>query len=175
MNNFYGCWVLLSENDNNKLTRILTELSKKYSNGDIFTPHISVNGSAQLPLTEAGKAATDAIEDIHKFEVQKESIKYSDEWSKTLYIQIKNNPNLTKISERLNKTFRKGKAPYTLDPHISLLYKEGLDNKVKENLALNLKVPDRYTVTSIAVATPGKTDDWRNYRNWKIVYRKDLV
>ena len=164
----------LSQKDNRKLSPIISRLSRRYDKGDTFAPHISVNDGSLLELDEAKKVANDCIKEVHKFKVEVDSIQYSDKWHKTLYIQIKNHPSLTKISKRLNKTFRKGKTPYSLNPHISLLYKKGLTNKEKKNIADKLEVPKIYLVSNIAVVTVGNVDDWKDYGNWKIVYEKAL-
>jgi len=111
---------------------------------------------------------------MRKFEVEKESIKHSNLWHKTLYIQIKNNPNLTMISKRLNKTFGSGESPYLLYPHISLLYKEGLSAKEKDRLAKKLKVFEKYFVSSIAVVTSENIKDARDYGSWRVVFEKEL-
>ena len=104
----------LSKKDNRLLSPIVKRLSQKYVNGDTFPPHISVSSYAQIELDEAINASIKCIEGIRKFEVEKDSIKPSTLWHKTLYIQIKNNRNLTMISNRLNKTFGSGESPYLL-------------------------------------------------------------
>lgn len=174
MKKYYGCWMHLSDKDNKKLSPIIAKLSKKYANGDIFPPHISANSAALLGLEEAKKAAIDCIKGVRKFEVEMVSIQYSEKWSKTLFIKVKDDPNLTKISKCLSKTFRKDLTPYLLSPHISLLYKEGMSSKEKRSLANKLKVPKKFLVSSIAVVTTGNVNDWRDYGNWKIVFEKEL-
>lgn len=174
MKKYYGCWMHLSEKDNKQLAPIISKLSKKYANGDTFPPHISLNDAALLEFNQARKTAMEGIKGINKFEVEMDSIQYSEKWSKTLYIQLKSSFYLELISKRLNKTFRKGKSPYPLSPHISLLYKEGISNKEKKSLANNLKAPKMYPVSSIAVVTTGNKNDWRDYGNWKIVFEKEL-
>ena len=127
-----------------------------------------------MEFDEAKKIADSCIRGIKKFKVEKESVQYSDAWSKTLYIQIKDNPNLTRISKRLNKTFRKGKTAYQLNPHISLMYKSGLDTKTKKKLSQNINVPDMFIVSSVAVVTLDGPNKWKGYGDWKIVYEKEL-
>ena len=174
MKKYYGCWMHLSGSDNDILGPIIKKLSIKYASGDIFPPHVSVNGAAKLDIDVAIRSATLSIKGINKFKVKVDSIRYSEKWAKTLFIQLKKNRNLENISKKLNITFRKGKKPYILDPHISLLYKEGLDKKIKRKLAQKIIVPNVFTVTSMAVITPGNVNDWRDYKNWKIVYEKEL-
>lgn len=164
----------LSEKDNQQLLPIISRLSNKYVNGVTFPPHISVNDPAKIGLYKVKKVAIESVKGISKFKVELDSIQYSDKWSKTLYIQIKDDTHLTKTSERLNKTFRKNKTPYPLNPHISLLYKEGMSVEDKKMLVKRLILPKKYVVTSIAVVTPGNINNWRDYGNWKIVFEKEL-
>ena len=174
MKRYYGCWMHLSKKDNRLLSPIVKRLSQKYVNGDTFPPHISVSSYAQIELDEAINASIKCIEGMRKFEVEKDSIKHSSLWHKTLYIQIKDNPNLTKISNSLNKTFGSDKSPYDLNPHISLLYKEGLSAKEKDRLAKKLKVSEKYLVTSMAVVTSENKNDPRDYGSWRVVFEKEL-
>jgi 2'-5' RNA ligase len=174
MKNYYGCWMHLSKKDNKFLSPIIYRLSKKYVNGDIFPPHISVSSYAQIELDEAISSAVKCVEGMKKFEVEQDSIKYSDMWHKTLYIQLKNNPDLIKINNFLNKTFGESQPPYLFNPHISLLYKEGLDMKEKDHLAKKIKVPNKYLVSSLAVVTSENKNDTRDYGSWKVVFEKEL-
>jgi len=164
----------LSENDNKKLSPIILKLSRKYVNGDVFPPHISVNGGARMELAEAKKAAIECVKGIPKIEVETSSIQYSDKWIKTLYIQIKENPDLIKISKRLDKIFRKDKPPYLLNPHVSLLYKDGMSALEKRELAAKIKVPNKFLVSSIAVVTSENVNDPKDYGAWKVVCEKEL-
>ncbi len=59
-------------------------------------------------------------------------------------------------------------SPYLLNPHISLLYKEGLPTQEK------LKLPEKYLVSSIALVTRVNTTDPNDYGNWKVVFEKEL-
>lgn len=174
MKKYYGCWMHLSDSNNKKLSPIIAGLSEKYVNGDVFPPHISVCNPVQIELKEAKRIIDVCVGGMHKFEVEMDSIHYSDKWSKTLFIQIKNNPNLSKISKCLSSYLSPGLPP-PLDPHISLLYKEGVDEKDKKNLVGELKVPKKYIVSSCALVYPGNNiNNWRDYSKWKIVYEKKL-
>ena len=164
----------LSEKDNKTLSPIISKLSKKYVNGDIFPPHISVNFSAQINISEAKRVAGKSIKGIHKFEVETHSTQYSSQWHKTLFIQLKENPFLTTISKRLDKTFMENRMPYILDPHISLLYKDGLSIQEKNELAKSLKVPNKFLVSGIAVVTSTNPNYPKDYGAWKIVFEKEL-
>jgi hypothetical protein len=174
MKDYYGCWMHLSKKDNKFLSPIIKKLSEKYVYGDIFPPHISVSTYHRIELEEAMLSATKCIKGTKKFEVEKDSIRYSDLWHKTLYLQLKNDPNLVKINNCLNKTFGKAQSPYLFNSHISLLYKEGLAVKEKNYLAKMLKVPRKYIVSSIAVVVAENKNDPRDYGCWKVVFEKEL-
>ncbi len=165
----------LSDSNNKKLSPIIALFSEKYVNGDVFPPHISVSNPVQIELKEAKRIIDVCVGDMHKFEVEIDSIRYSDKWSKTLFIQIKNSPNLSKISKCLNSHLKPDLPPYPLDPHISLLYKEGVGEEDKKSLVGELKVPKIYTVSSCALVYPGNNiNNWRDYDKWEVVYEKEL-
>jgi 2'-5' RNA ligase len=175
MKDHYGFCMHLSKEDNKKLLPIIKKLSNKYDKGDLFLPHISVNGSRLIDYNVAKEIANECIKGISRFKVEKESIQYSNQWSKTLFIQLKENHNLIEINKRLNKLLRQGKPPYQLNPHISLMYRSGLDSKIKYTLAKTINTPGTFTVSSIALVTGSSVGNWKNYSNWKIVYERALM
>ncbi len=174
MKNYYGCWMHLSKQDNKILSPIISRLSKKYVNGNIFPPHISVSLPVQIELEVAKRIIDACVGNIQKFEVEMHSIRYSDKWSKTLFIQIKESKTLSNISNCLSKRFDLDSAN-SLDPHISLLYKKGVKGEDKKKLVDKLKVPKKYTVSNCALVYPGNNvNNWRDYSKWKVVYEKEL-
>ena len=64
----------LSKKDNKLLSPIVKRLSRKYVNGDVFPPHISVSSYAQIELDEAISASIKCIEGMKKFEVEKDRL-----------------------------------------------------------------------------------------------------
>ena len=165
----------LSDKDNKVLSPIITRLSKKYVNGDVFPPHISICSPVVLEVERAKEIVDSCVENTKKFNVKKDSIKYADKWSKALFIQLKESEALSKISAFLSEHFQPDSPPYRLDPHISLLYKEGLKSDEKQKVASKLHLPSGYTVSSLALVSPGEdVKDWRDYGKWEVIYEKGL-
>jgi len=165
----------LSRQNNKILSPIISRLSKKYVNGDIFPPHISVCKPAYIELEEAKRIVNDCVGNIQKFKVEMDSIRYSNKWSKTLFIQIKESKTLSNISDCLNERFGLDLPTHSFSAHISLLYKEGIKEENKKKLVDELKVPKKYTVSSCALVYLGNNvNNWRDYSKWKIVYEKEL-
>lgn len=150
-------------------------LSKKYVNGDVFPPHISISTPVQIELEKAKSIIDACVENVQKFEIEMSSICYSDKWSKTLFIQLKESKTLSNIGSCLNKRFGLDSTANSSNPHISLMYKEGLTEESKKKLADKLEVPKKYTVSSCALVYPGNNPtNWRDYGKWKVVYEKEL-
>jgi hypothetical protein len=172
MKRTYGFWMYLSAKDNKKLLPTIQDLSNDYVNGDVFIPHISIYEAITTTYKEAAEAIDKSLKGFDEFEVQADGIDFEEKWSKTLFIKIKPHPVLTKISTRLGNFF--GKI-YNLDPHISLMYKSGLQESRKAQIAQNITFSTVYKIVGGGLIDPNmKGKNWHDYARWTMVYQKPL-
>lgn len=171
MEKYFGFVLFLSQNDNDVLSPVITNLQKKYCNEPPFEPHLSIYHSVKMSsLADTITAVVKATENIKSFTVESEGFGFQEIWSKILYIKIK--PNLTLMTIRTNIGRELGDSEvraYT--PHISLMYKDELSSTERSKIINNLDLPNTYTIQGIQIVSPGTSnDDWRDYTKWEVLH-----
>lgn len=173
MKKYYGLWLLLSRKDNKLLQPLIKKLSLIHSDGNKFIPHLSTTNSRLTTKGDAIRSIDKYFKKTKSFKIFTDKISYSKKWSKTLFIQIKDNHRLTKISSHFSIYLGSSHDQYIFNPHISLIYNEKLNTKTKIQIIKNLEIPKSFTISGTALVYPGnKNDKWRDYSKWKIVYKK---
>jgi len=154
-------WFLFDKNDNDYLHHIIQDLSRQYKS-TVFLPHITAYGLTEIPLDVIDKIVLKSIEDVKPFFVEKIRINYSDDFWKTLFIEIKQNEYLNKINKKLTNELSKF-SKFEFLPHVSLIYKK-MNEKEQEDLANNLDIKDSFLISKIGIQ-----DFSENITDWKIV------
>jgi hypothetical protein len=114
----------------------------------LFEPHVTifiapVNSRAPLEVLRDVVGPVDIELAIH-------SIRFSEQFTKTLYVQFGRNSALQQLGDAIWKAER-ARNRYLIDPHLSLLYAK-LPSKTKQKLADNIRLPFRKVgFTSICV------------------------
>lgn len=175
MKQHLGFQLTLSTKERNILFPIITNLQNDYvEKAPPFEPHISIHTAIWTELEEAVKVVEEATKGLKKFVIKKIGFGYQNRWSKILYIEIFKDDILNKLHESI------GNGLGNLDerlftPHISIMYKDELIEKVRNKIINNLIVPDTYEIAGIEIVHPGSDDiEWRDYTKWKVVYHKDF-
>jgi len=161
----YAIWALFEENDDKYLSKIIEDLSEVYHSSKFF-PHITVYGLADIKLRIIEKVVSDSIENLKPFKVNKIGINYSDDFWKTVFIEIRPNHELKLINTRLCSKLKKY-ATYEFAPHISLIYKK---MKSSEKMKIsNMKIKNKFTIDSIAIQQFSENiAEWKIIRNFKL-------
>jgi 2'-5' RNA ligase len=173
-NTYYGFWLLLDEHSENRVRKLIRTVQSEYLGKPTFIPHVSVFSSQQISLEAARSAIQQTAVGIEPFTVKVEGIAYeSDDWSRTLYLKLKDHPALTEISNRLSAHFNE---EYELFPHLSIAYDEAMTVAEKQQLVDTLEAPEEITLSSLAAVNPHSADDdWRDYGRWSIDVEEALV
>ena len=172
MKNWYGFWLLFDDESNQILQRLMRQTKQELQTGPIFIPHTSVYRSVYTDFDAIKELSPAVTKDIDSFEVEVETIDFSDDWSQTLYLKIKSHPNHIEISKRLQNHFEED---YNLFPHVSLVYSNNLTNKQKANCAQNLQLPQKLKVTSLGIINPNsENNDWTDYTKSTVDYSHNL-
>lgn len=161
------------QEDKKYLLKIIKSLNQKY-NTVAFIPHITIYGGIETELTNIKQAAEKSIKDIQPFTVYVEKIDYSEEWSKTLFIQIKPSVMLNKIHFLLRKKLKQYND-YVFNPHISLIYKKDMTKKEKLNETKNLKFKKSFVIDRIVLITPlNIKEKWLDVAKWQTPFIKQF-
>jgi 2'-5' RNA ligase len=112
-------WLIPSEEDRTFFQQIIDTLAQEYG-APVFTPHVTIY-SGEVPTDESLAALLEeATLGIQSFSLKVDQILYSDEFTKTLFVQFYPNPILSQISETLRSN-SKTPSEFNLNPHISLI------------------------------------------------------
>tara|TARA_B110001454_G_C12693413_1_gene423249 strand:- start:1060 stop:1554 length:495 start_codon:yes stop_codon:yes gene_type:complete len=159
-------WLTFEKNDEDYLEKIISNLSKKY-NSNLFQPHITIWGLTNVELDKISKICKNISIEIKSFNVEFLNILYSDNFWKTLFLNLKTNKNMTKIYKNLENEFEKN-GNHIFEPHISLIYKN-MQEKDKKEIIENIKIKDQFKISNISIL---KYSD--KIENWKIVKKISL-
>ena len=162
----FAVWFLFGKEDTRYLEHIIKDLAAQY-NSPFFMPHITVYGLVDSNLETLDNLILESINGVKPFLVEKNSISYSDDFWKTLFIEIKQNLHLNSINEKLKNGLSKF-SNYEFSPHISVIYKKMTDDEQKF-IAQNINVKNDFLVSKIVIH-----EFSNNVEDWKIVKEHDL-
>jgi len=161
-----GFWFLFDKDDEEYLLQIIKKLSDTYDS-EIFIPHITAHGITNLQFNNINKKISDYIKNCESFVIMKNKLLFSNDYWKTLFIDIVQNKNMSKINEKL-----KYEIPiiekYYFQPHISLIY-QNLDKDEKIKLTKELKIKKDFKISRLSIQKYSK-----NIKKWKSVKEYSL-
>lgn len=157
----YSIWLLFDEKIEKYLQTIINLLSTQFGSPK-FTPHITLLSGLEGNEAELLKKFYE-LSQIKSFNVEIKKVSYSDEFYRSLFIEIKKNEELKTIFEFATKAFDINSDFNSFLPHISLLYsfeqeeiKQELINKYLQDL------PEEMKVSRIGFfRTKGRPQNWR--------------
>ena len=162
----YAIWFTFQKDDENLLQDIINKLSKKY-NSDSFKPHITVYGLVDIELDKISKICQNISTEFQSFDVQFSNILYSDDFWKTLFVNLKSNRIMIEIFENFCKNIKKPEN-YIFEPHISLIYKK-MPNDKKQKIIENLELKKQFRIKGISILHYSE-----KIENWNIVKKFDF-
>lgn len=168
-------WLIPKLTQRQELQNIIDELAKKYG-AYPFIPHITVYYlGTSMALDQAIKILDEETVDIGSFNITAETMKYSDVFTKTLYIQYQIDPPLRNYYEKLRTRF-KSAYDYQLNPHLSLIYKNNLADADKQIEIDRLSYPQILTIDQVAIITRQGSiiSQEKDILDWKIAFQKNL-
>ena len=169
----YHVCLLPAKEDKLILENIIKSLAEKY-NSYPFLAHMTIY--SRIPTSEAIviKAVKESLSGIKPFQIEVDKLDYSDLFTKTLYIQFKNNPTLKKIYSSLFNNLNKY-VDYTFNPHMSLIYKNNMPFEEKEKIITNIKLNRRVIFDRCVIIGATKLlKEEKDVTDWQIAFEKDL-
>jgi len=140
MNRFsVSIWLVPEENQEKQLREIINNLSSRY-NTFPFIPHITAYHLDSVPdLNDLTAKVEEIAQSARVLSLDFDKIDYSDVFTKTLYIRYKVSQELRVLHSKFKKAFS-DYPPYEINPHLSLIYKNNMNNndKLKEIQAIGV-------------------------------------
>jgi 2'-5' RNA ligase len=164
-------WLCPAQPARTQLSAIIRDLAARFD-APIFEPHVTLfvaNANGENP-----ESVLSALITRGEYRLGIRGVDYSDEFTKTLFVQFDPNSEVTRLSEDL-KRGSASPADYKLNPHLSLLYQK-MDREMKRQLADNITLP--FTDVTFdrvkAVLSPAKIDSHQDVEAWEVVAEKRL-
>lgn len=162
----FAVWFTFEKNDELYLSEIISALSKKY-NAPVFLPHITVYGLVDIKIDELDRLVLESIKGEKSFRVEKNTISHSDNFWKTLFVELIPNEHLTRINKRLEKSLEMFSS-YEFKPHTSLIYKKMTINE-REKMTKSIDVKNSFLVNGMCIQEFSE-----DISKWKIISKYDL-
>ena len=173
-------WLLPAKPERELFCELIRILRKEFRAPN-FEPHLTLfsatkdrPASARLRRGEQSPKKTLQHLRPRKIRLAARSVGFSPEYTKTLYVRFKPNPELRKLVAELGRaTGSRAKAPK--DPHVSLVYKK-IPRATKKSLVAVLKLPFRTVVfdsiAAVRCVSPSRTA--ADVKSWKVLGKKSL-
>jgi hypothetical protein len=166
-------WLCPAEPAQRYLTALIAELAARFD-AVAFQPHVTIY------VTTAEREQPDdllakVLPGHQQYRLAVLDLDYSDEFTKTLFVQFGPHPELARLGEDLGNA-SDSKSDYELNPHLSLLYKT-MKPETKRELADSIVLPFSEIIldTIKAVISPARVESGDDVRRWRVVAEKTLA
>jgi len=163
MKKMYCVWLKFDSAD---LSEIIVNLSQKY-NDPAFEPHCTLIGKTDVSLPRLKSVIIDLNSNFDLSKVHPKEINYSDNYWRSLYIELYEKKVLTKWHEYICHSLSINNDKEYL-PHISLMY-NSISREEKNILSENIQLRSAYKIKSIQIVDcSDKVDEWYTVFEYKI-------
>ena len=159
----FAVWYLFDKDDEDYLFKIINDLAEKYD-APSFIPHITAYGLLNIDLKTLDDEILETIQKIKSFSVETNTVNFSDDFWKTLFVEILPSKHLVKINNNLTKNLSQF-SKYEFLPHISLLYKN-MEKNQKQFLTESLVMKKNFKIIGMGIQQFSE-----NIKEWKLVRR----
>jgi hypothetical protein len=158
-------WLIPAEPALSHFRSLIRELAERFD-APVFEPHVT------LYATDADRENPDAVLELvlgnaATLQLSIEGLNFSDEFTKTLFVQFRPDGAVSRLSEKL-RSVSVTQCEYKLNPHLSLIYKT-MPRETKERIANSIRLPfDEVTFDAVqAVISPAPIKSHAELEQWK--------
>ena len=140
-------WLLPEAAAREVFLREIRRLAKEVG-APLFEPHVTI-----FVAPENSRAPLEVLRELGSVDIELaiHSIRFSEQFTKTLFVQFERNDALQQFGDAIWKASGMWGDRYLIEPHLSLLYAK-LPSKTNQRLADNIRLPFREVgFTSICV------------------------
>lgn len=165
-------WLIPASNDKAFFQKIIDNLAQEYD-APTFTPHVTIYSGEYAADESHRELIEKAIHSVQSFSLKVDQLLYTEEFTKTLFVQFHSNSILSNISETLQRS-SKTPSNLALNPHLSLIY-QYLNEERKKELATSSKIPSEVFFDEVrAIDTPEKVQQTEDVESWKLICTRKL-
>jgi hypothetical protein len=166
-------WLIPAEVDRNFFQEIIDTLARTYS-APSFTPHVTIYSGVSRADESPADFIEKASQGVQPLSLQVDQLLYSDQFTKTLFVQFYPEVILRQISETLRSSSSQP-SDFTLNPHLSLIY-QSLSEAQKQDILSQIHLSRSAVFFSEiwAIATPKNVHSREDVESWKVICTKQL-
>src|SRR5205085_8060365 len=166
-------WLLPAEPARTFFSNLIAELAARFD-APIFEPHVTLYVTSAENEDAAGLLAR-AAANAKPYRLRITGIDYSDEFTKTVFVQFQSDAGLSELSAQL-RAASASKNDYKLNPHLSLIYKT-MSEERKADLARSLTLSFTEVVFDSvkAVISPAEIKSREDVEAWRRVAEEKLT
>lgn len=170
--NLYSIWLCLGKDDSAYVSQIIQNLSSEYKSQP-FIPHLTLYGVIFITKDEGISLIKNVIKNEKPFSVKTASLESSSEFFKTLYIQMEQSPQLSKLQKKIMENLTTH-IDYNFNPHISLIY-ANLTPEQKQWMKTHIQIQKEFHFSSLVLVNHGvHAEDIYKIQEWKVDYSQAL-
>lgn len=166
-------WLIPSQEDKALFQKIINTLAQEYD-ALTFTPHVTLYAGEFVPDESPAELLKIATQGIHPFSLKVDQLLYTEEFTKTLFVQFHPNTVLSQITESLRSHSSKP-SDYILNPHLSLIY-QYLSEQTKKELASSITLPksEVFFDEVSAISIPETIRRREDVEKWDVICSRKL-
>src|SRR6267143_1740032 len=159
-------WLMPAEPARSFFVAAIARLAARFD-APLFEPHVTIYAARSGDDTPV-EVLRCAVGHCNPFRLAVRDIQYSDEFTKTLFVQFESSPPLA----RLSRTLQQESAlhdEYELNPHLSLLYqKMALPDKTEAAASIRLPFTEVFFDSVNVVISPARVSSRQDVQAWRV-------
>lgn len=169
----YSIWLLFESEVEETLTSLMQRLKEIFfqvTNSfqllPSFLPHLTLLSSIEFKIENSFNTFINAFENEKSITLNSKGLKFSNEFFRSIYIEIENTTELIGMREKLIKTFLLKDEQKKFIHHISLQYSYlEKTHELKRLILREIRIPSKIRANRISlVRTEGTVDEWEIFK-----------
>jgi hypothetical protein len=159
-------WLMPAEPTRSFFASTIAKLAARFD-APLFEPHVTIYAASKgedIPAEILSRALTDC----DPFRLSVRNIQYSDDFTKTVFVQFEPSPPLSALSRALRQASALHDE-YQLNPHLSLIYNK-MTRSAKTELAASVRLPFTEVLfdSAKAVICPARIRSRQDLEAWHV-------
>lgn len=173
MNPKLSFWLVPQAEERTYFQEIIDTLAQEYD-APTFTPHVTIYSGEYSSEASLESMLEQATQGIKSLSLSVEQVLYTEEFTKSLFVQFYQSSTLSHISDTL-RSCAKIPSKFTLNPHLSLIY-QNLNEDSKKKLITQISLPKSEVLFNEVrvISTASKVETREDVENWKLLLTKSL-
>jgi hypothetical protein len=166
-------WLCPAEPERSQLANSISDLAGRFD-APVFEPHVTIHVTS-VDDEKPAAVLENVLNGCPPYRLQVRGLDFSDEFTKTLFIQFAPHAGLVHLSEELERA-SPAVGDYELNPHLSLIYKT-MDTETKRRLAATVILPfDEVIFDRVkAVLIPAEIKSREEVEAWRVIAELKLT